>query len=147
VQLSPQPSTSAGETPAPQYTLQVRPAAPQETCVLVACESSAEAHYVCAVLNSAAVNQRVAAHSVRGGKGFGTPGMLEYIPLARYCADDPRHVELAALSRQAHAISSPLPLGEGQGEGDVAAVAKVQRRIDELVSSFADFQWSNRSGQ
>ena len=40
-----------------------------------------EAHYLCAVLNSEAVNQRVAAHSVRGGKGFGTPGMLEYVPL------------------------------------------------------------------
>jgi hypothetical protein len=112
----------------------------------VACESSAEAHYVCAVLNSAAVNQRVAAHSVRGGKGFGTPGMLEYIPLAPYRANDPRHVELAALSRQAHAISSPLLARVGRGEGDAAAVAEVQHRIDELVSSFADFQWLNRDG-
>ena len=97
------------------------------------------------------VNQLVAGHSVRGGKGFGTPGMLEYVPLARYRPDDPRHVELAILSRQAHAILSPLPPGEGRGEGmlppgegrgegDAAAVAELQRRIDELVNSFADFQ-------
>ena len=50
-----------------------RPVVPQETCVLVACESADEAHYVCAVLNSAVVNDLVSAHSVRGGKGFGTP--------------------------------------------------------------------------
>ena len=76
-----------------------RPWIPQETCVLVACESAAEAHYVCAVLNSAIVNCRVAAHSVRGGKSFGTPGMLKYLPLRRFQPDDPRHAELASLSR------------------------------------------------
>jgi hypothetical protein len=81
-----------------------RPPIPQETCVLVACDSSDEAHYLCATLNSAAVNELVAAHSVRGGKGFGTPGMFDFLPLRRYRPDDPRHVELARLSRQAHAV-------------------------------------------
>ncbi len=80
-----------------------RPVIPQETCVLLACDSADEAHYVCAVLNSAGVNQLVAAHSVRGGKGFGTPGMLQFVPLRRFQPDEPRHQALAALSRQAHA--------------------------------------------
>ncbi len=66
-----------------------RPMIPQETCVLVACDSADEAHYVCAVLNSAVVNELVRACSVRGGKGFGTPGMLEFIPLGRFQATTP----------------------------------------------------------
>jgi hypothetical protein len=97
-----------------------RPVIPQETCVLVACDSADEAHYVCAVLNSAVVNQLVQASSVRGGKGFGTPGMLEFVPLRRFRSDNERHRELAELSRQAHAASE---------EGRVA----VQQRIDRLA--------------
>jgi adenine-specific DNA-methyltransferase len=91
---------------------------PQETCVLVACDSVDEAHYVCAMLNSAMVSDLVAASSVRGGKGFGTPGMLDYVPLRRYRSDDPRHVELVALSRQAHA----------------AFAEEIQRDIDRLAA-------------
>ncbi len=83
-----------------------RPIIPQETCVLVACETSDEAHYLCAMLNSAAVNDLAAASQVRGGKGFGTPGMLDFIPLRRFRPSDPRHTELASLSRQAHAEKS-----------------------------------------
>ena len=95
-----------------------RPVIPQETCVLVACDSADEAHYVCAVLNSAIVNERILACSVRGGKGFGTPGMLEFIPLRRFDPGNPLHVELATLSRQAHARA---------GE-------EIQRDIDRLAA-------------
>ena len=80
-----------------------RPVVPQETCVLVACETADEAYYLCAMLNSASVNDLAAACQVRGGKGFGTPGMLDFIPLHRFRPDDPRHTELASLGRQAHA--------------------------------------------
>ena len=106
-----------------------RPPVPQETCVLVACNRSDEAHYLCAMLNSAPINEIVFAHSVRGGKGFGTPGMLDFLPLGRFDPSDPRHVELASLSRQAHAALLPLPLGECWG----GSVAELQRRMDELV--------------
>jgi hypothetical protein len=80
----------------------VRPIVPQETCVVIACESTDEAHYLCALLNSDAVNQRVASHSVRNGKGFGTPGMLEYLGLRRFDPQKTEHQELAAQSREAH---------------------------------------------
>jgi hypothetical protein len=95
-----------------------RPMVPQETCVLVACDSADEAHYICAVLNSAIVGDLASASQVRGGKGFGTPGMLEFVPLRRFQPDNPRHTELAALSRQAHA---------GAGEA-------IQRAIDRLAA-------------
>ena len=84
-----------------------RPVIPQETCVLVAVDSAAEAHYVCAVLNSAVVGFLVAAHSVRGGKGFGTPSMLDYLRLRRFDPHDRRHAELASLSQAAH-VACPL---------------------------------------
>jgi hypothetical protein len=83
-----------------------RPIVPQETCVLVACESTDEAHYLCAMLNSAAVSDLVAACSVRGGKGFGAPGMLDFVPIRRFRPDDQRHAELAVLSREAHEAES-----------------------------------------
>jgi hypothetical protein len=114
-----------------------RPAIPQETCVLVACDSTDEAHYVCAMLNSAVVNELVSSHSVCGGKGFGTPGMLDFIPLRQFLPDNTQHAELAALSRQAHAVVLPFSSQECEREdaGTAAAmIAEIQRRIDRLAA-------------
>jgi hypothetical protein len=95
---------------------------PQETCVLVAVDGTDEAHYLCALLNSAIVDFLVRAHSVHGGKGFGTPGMLSRLNLRRFRPDDPIHAELSACSRRAHAAAAA-------GED----VADVQRRMDDLA--------------
>lgn len=104
-----------------------RAVVPQETCALVACDSADEAHYLCAVLNSALVNILVACHSVRGGKGFGTPGMLDYLKILRFCSSDSSHMELAACSRQAHSVvaeeGSPLII---QSRIDKLAEARTQ---------------------
>jgi len=102
--------------------LGTRPVIPQETCVLIACDSDAEAHYVCATLNSSVVGFLVAAHSVRGGKGFGTPGMLDFIRLQRFEPGNKRHEELAACSRQAHKVAAIAD-----------ACHDVQRRVDRLA--------------
>jgi len=83
--------------------LGLRPAVPQETCVLVACDCGDEAHYLCAVLNSEIVHFLASGHSVRGGKGFGTPGILESLRIRRFDPRDPRHCQLADCSREAHA--------------------------------------------
>jgi hypothetical protein len=101
----------------------LRPVVPQETCVLVAAESLDEAHYLCGLLNSSVVGFVVEAHSVRGGKGFGTPSMLEYLRLRRYRGDDGNHRALAAASREAHAIAA-----RQQDLGDL------QRTIDGLAA-------------
>jgi hypothetical protein len=61
-----------------------------------------EAHYLCALLNSAMVGFLVSSHSVRGGKGFGTPSMLDFLRLRRFDPKNAAHTELAALSREAH---------------------------------------------
>lgn len=97
-----------------------RPVIPQETCVLVACDSTEEAHYVCAVLNSAIVNDLVSACSVCGGKGFGTPSMLEFVPLRRFEPENRHHLVLASLGRQAQCEPQ---VEEVQREIDRAAAA------------------------
>ncbi len=109
--------------------LGLRSPIPQETCVLVACHSSDEAHYLCAVLNSAIVNELVSGCSVRGGKGFGTPGMLRYIPLDRFDAANPRHVELALLSRRGH---DAMRSADGYRQAP-SALVKIQQEIDRLA--------------
>src|SRR5208337_1520979 len=85
--------------------LGLRPIIPQETCVLIACSSGDEAHYLCALLNSSPVHDLVVSHSVAGGKGFGTPSILDYLPLRKFDPSNPRHVDLAALSRRLHALA------------------------------------------
>jgi hypothetical protein len=102
--------------------LGLRPVIPQETCVLVAADSADEAHYLCAVLNSPLVGFLVASHSVRGGKGFGSPGMLEFLRIRRYDPGNPIHRELAFASREAHRAAV---------SGDDAS--DTQDRIDRLT--------------
>jgi methylase of polypeptide subunit release factors len=84
-----------------------RPLIPQETCVLIACDSLAEAHYLCALLNSSLVNHVVQSHSVDGGKSFGTPSMLSYLNLRRFDPINSLHIELSKCSQAAHQESCP----------------------------------------
>ncbi|MCR4413341.1 MAG: SAM-dependent methyltransferase, partial [Thermoguttaceae bacterium] len=110
--------------------LGARPVIPQETCVFVATESSDEAHYLAAQLNSAIVGFLATAHGVRGGKGFGTPGVLEYLGIRRYDPATLEHRELAALSRHAHA--------EAAAGNDLSAI---EERIDRLVAGLRGLPW------
>ena len=77
--------------------LGLRPVLCQETCAMIATESPEESHYLAAVLNSSLVGFLVQAHNVRGGKGFGSPGMVEYLGLRRFDGHNPVHRELADL--------------------------------------------------
>jgi hypothetical protein len=107
-----------------------RPGVPQETCVLVACDSADEAHYLCGLLNSSLVHALVPSHSVAGGKGFGTPSILDFLPLRRFDPTCPEHTEVAALSRHAHAMT------EGSAEAPhlfPGGLDEAQRRIDRLA--------------
>jgi hypothetical protein len=106
-----------------------RPIVPQETCTLVAVASREEADYLCAVMNSAVVGFLAAAHSVSGGKGFGSPGMLECLRLRRFDVGDGRHRVLSRLGREAS-------LAVARGE-DVTAI---QAACDEAAVELWDLR-------
>jgi hypothetical protein len=114
----------AGQCEVPRAGL--RPIVPQETCVLVAVDSAEEAHYLCALLNSSLSAFLAQSSSVDGGKGFGTPGMLDHLGLRRFDPADPRHAALAQCSQRAHAAAA-------QGADLDAIEAEVDRLVAELA--------------
>ena len=74
---------------------QGRPIIPQETCSMIAVSGLEEACYLAALLNSESVHRQVAASSVQGGKGFGSPGMLEHLVIQRFDKENETHIVLA----------------------------------------------------
>ncbi len=78
--------------------LSVKPVFPQETCVFIPAENQNEANYLAAILNSNPVNELVRSMSVVGGKGFGSPGILKFIPLRQFDTCNPIHVLLSEWS-------------------------------------------------
>jgi hypothetical protein len=108
---------------------EAKPIVPQETLTFIACNDEAEAHYLCAVLNSPQATAKARSFAVPGGKSFGTPGMLRYFSIQRYDCRDPVHGELADLSRSAHEC-----LRRGAGASSLPAI---ETRIAEVVAAHA----------
>ncbi len=75
------------------------------TCYYLSTETEAEAHYLCAILNSQPVDEQIKAHQPEGLWGarhiHRTPFEACVIPI--FEADNPDHLELARLSQAAHA--------------------------------------------
>jgi hypothetical protein len=102
-----------------------KPPIPQETVSMVAFDNLEEAHYLCAIMNSAPFNFAAQSYSQKGGKSFGTPSILENIFVPRYDPTNPTHRQLAALSQQAH---------EATAAGDAARVREIEAEIDRLAA-------------
>ena len=110
-----------------------RPVVPQETCVLIACHSAEESHYLCAMLNSEPagrlirIAQRARRKRIRHAEHFGLS------------ADPPvRSRKLIAsrivrCSREAHRIQREAGCQPVQTHGQVANLPHVQKQIDRLA--------------
>ena len=61
-----------------------KPVIPQETCVLIPCDSLEEAQYLADLLNGDRVDEIVRSVSAAGSKGFGSPGILDYLGIRRF---------------------------------------------------------------
>ena len=72
----------------------------QHVATIIATDDLDEAHFVCAMLNSSIATSISASYST--GKSFGTPSMLEYVPIPRFDRRVETHARLAGLSREAH---------------------------------------------
>jgi hypothetical protein len=90
---------------------------PDHTLVLISYESADEAHFACAVLNSAPSRLVVKAYVTM----HPSPHVLEYISVPQFDAENPLHTRLMSLSQQAHQFAEV---------DDEASLAKVQNKID-----------------
>ncbi|MEW6102363.1 MAG: N-6 DNA methylase [bacterium] len=94
---------------------------PQHIVTLVACNSLKEAHYICAIMNSEVVNFSLQAYSMKGGKSFGDPHVLQNIHIPKFDHKNTLHLSLAKLSEKAH---------EETAQGNPAS--EIEAKIDEL---------------
>ncbi|MCL2348611.1 MAG: SAM-dependent methyltransferase [Planctomycetaceae bacterium] len=78
-----------------------RPVIPQETCSMIAVATLEEANYLAAVLNSDETHRKVSAFSVQGGKGFGSPGILEHLQIPPFDPQNASHLRLSQEGRDA----------------------------------------------
>jgi len=97
---------------------------PIDTVTLVDTETTEEAHFISSLMNSAIVRLIVSSFSA-SGRGFGTPAILEHVPVPRYDVGNPVHTRLAALSQQAHQLAMA---------GDEAGLAAVEVQVDEAAA-------------
>jgi hypothetical protein len=98
-----------------------QPLVPDHTLVMIAVGSAKEAHYVCALLNSAPANyivtNYVALHPA--------PHILKYIRLPLFAENDKVHRRLATVSEECHAAAA---------NEDLKTVASLETEIDKAAA-------------
>ena len=90
---------------------------------MLSLDDESEAHYVCAVLNSRHMRRILGGFLV--GKQIGTT-IFRYTGVQPYDTSDPRHHELAEISKRAHRSRANTRNTSG-------LAAEEQNRLDELV--------------
>lgn len=94
-------------------------AVPQHTVTLVAARTPHEAQYIAGMLNSSIFAFAAASFSMRGGKSFATPHLLENVRIPRFGSTQAQ-LAVADLAAKAGAGETPVTL---QAELDAAAAA------------------------
>lgn len=74
---------------------------PTDTTSLIATDGEAEAHYLCALLNSKPIREFVRSYS-SAGRGFGAPSVMNHLGISKFDKANRCHAELAALSEKIH---------------------------------------------
>lgn len=95
---------------------------PDHKLMMVACASRNQAHYLCAVLNSAPAEFVVASYAVAIQMDT---HILEHLNIPRYDSADATHRRLATLSQRAHAAASAE---------DAAKLTALEAEIDHLAA-------------
>ncbi len=92
-----------------------------DTTSLVPLEDRTEAHYLCALLNSEAVDSYVRSFS-SAGRGFGSPSVLANIAIPKFDPNNRLHQRLAELSEEAHQlVKAGKAFDDVQAEIDASA--------------------------
>jgi len=82
-----------------------------DTTSLIPFDGVAEAHYVCALLNSSPARVFVRSFS-SAGRGFGTPSIISHIALPAYDPYNTLHGSFSFLSQRAHQLAALGKEGE-----------------------------------
>jgi len=96
---------------------------PTDTTSLFATSTGAEAHYVCAIVNSLPVRRFIKSYS-SAGRGFGAPSVMEHVGIPKFEAGDPLHEKLSKLSKDLHKLAS-----KGKNE----EIAVLEKEVDKTV--------------
>jgi hypothetical protein len=89
----------------------------QHVVSVIAAQNEDEAHYLCAMLNSSIATCISASYST--GKSYGTPSVLDHVPIPQFHKNNDVHMMLVDLSRQAHiTIGASKNLGDLEDEVD-----------------------------
>jgi hypothetical protein len=103
-----------------------RPVVPDHKLMMVAAASRAEAHYLCAALNSAPSCLAVSAYAIQIQMDT---HILENVAVPRFDAQNRNHQRLAELSEAAHRAAA---------KGDSAEVRRIEEEIDRVAARLWD---------
>jgi SAM-dependent methyltransferase len=95
---------------------------PNEKLMLIGCQTSDEAHYICGICNSSPSRFIVISYGI--GTQLATH-ILQNIRIPKFDPANKVHQQLASLSQQAH---------RAQAAGDEQGLREIEQRIDELAA-------------
>ena len=97
---------------------------PTDTTALFAAKKEAEAHYLCAVINSKPVRDFIKTFS-SAGRGFGAPSVMQHVAIPQFDAENPLHTKLAELSQALHAL---------RWQAELSDMPRLERQVDSAAS-------------
>jgi type I restriction-modification system DNA methylase subunit len=96
---------------------------PTDTTSIISFKEKRESHFVCSILNSSPAREFIKSFS-SAGRGFGAPGILNYIKIPRYDRQNKLHSNLADFSLGAHQAAKT---------NDENTVKEIEEKIDSSV--------------
>jgi hypothetical protein len=96
---------------------------PLHTTALIATDNEAEAHYLCAIINSTPVREFIKSFS-SAGRGFGTPSVMNHVGIPKFDSENELHQKLAHLSKTLHGLKA---------ENKHDEVAGLEKEVDDSV--------------
>jgi methylase of polypeptide subunit release factors len=96
-----------------------------DTTALFATDNEAEAHYLCAIINSKPVRDFIKSFS-SAGRGFGTPSVMEHIGVPKFNSQNELHQKLSEISKKCHQLKL---------EGKEQEIEKLEKENDKLIKT------------
>lgn len=112
---------------------------PQHTATLISVSNEDEADYLAAVLNSRIFRFTALSYSMRGGKSFGSPHLLENIAVPRFDSHNSVHTRLSSLGRARRSVATDEGVEDDELDALAAqAWALTDREFGEFIAGFSD---------